>query len=295
MCPHPDYGHNVSKVLCAAVNYSLTISLATSRLSRIKSFLGLLMLLEIGCGPTATDVSVEMAEPVGAALSSDDLVVRFEIGGGMLPVRATDLPRWSLYGDGLVVWTTEQGEATPGFTQRVWTGRLSPDQIRMLVDFISEAGFWELDANYRPVPEVAAPDATSVRLDPAGAPDQLWSRLSVYDGQRRSQVTVYPVDWAGTPVAYAACTQRLSEIRPQQVREFEPEAFRLEADQLTGVPAAASHWPFDEIDLSVASGGLPLTLEQGAAVSEFLTDHSPLAVHASAAFEVRLLGEPPRP
>ncbi len=233
------------------------------------------------------------AESVRDPSSSQQLLVRFDVGGGLLRSPATELPRWSLYDDGLLVWTDE-GDATPGFTRRVWTGYASNDEILELMDFIEAVGFWDLDEHYRPAHVVDA-GGKRIRLDPAAGLDQTWSTLTVHAGQREKQVTVYPADWEGAPVAFISCRERLLEVQPEGPREFEPEAFRLEVSSPSGrIQTRPREWPFQDIHLPVPSGTLSLTRDQGLAVAEFLRGHPPVVAQNDKPVELRLVAEPPR-
>lgn len=240
--------------------------------------------------PRATPQSMEYS------LRSQDVLIRFEIRGGILPPEATELPIWSLYGDGLVIWTQE-GKPTPGFTRQVWTGHLTPDEMLQLMSLVETIDFWKLDPYYQPAHQVR-PDGQIVHLDPAAAPDQPASILTVHATAGRKQVTIYPAHWQGAPDAFRALRDRLLEIRPKGAQEFQPQTFRLEGRSLPSAPPPREQgipWPFQALDLTRAqSGVLPLTREEGLAVAAFLTDHPPIVRQANQAFSLRLFAAPPR-
>jgi hypothetical protein len=161
--------------------------------------------------------------------------------------------------------------------------------------FIDDAGFWELQDDYRPSHDVL-PGGKSISLNPAAALDQPWSTLTVHSGERKKQVSIYPADWDEAPAAYISCRDRLLEIRPQRAREFEPKAFRLEVRRLPSAESIPTRtiWPFPDLVLPAPSGELILTSAQGVAVSEFLREHPPVAFQEGQPFSLRLFGEPPR-
>jgi hypothetical protein len=142
------------------------------------------------------------------------------------------------------------------------------------------------------------PDAQIVHLDPAAAPDQPASTLTIHTTAGRKQVTVYPAHWQGAPDSFRALRNRLLEIRPVGAQEFQPQMFRLEVRSLS---SASPHreqgtpWPFQDLDLTRAqSGVLPLRREEGLAVAAFLTEHPPIVLQAKQAFSLRLFAAPPR-
>lgn len=228
------------------------------------------------------------------SLPSHDLLIRFEIRGGLLLPEATSVPMWSLYGDGLVIWTKD-GKPTPGFTNQVWTGHLAKNEILQLMSFVEKVGFWKLDANYQPSHQIS-PDGKTVLLHPDAALDQPSSILTVHSSAGRKQVTIYPANWPGAPKAYSILRDRLLETRPEGVQEFQPQSFRLEIRTLFSRRRRAQEtaWPFQDLDLTRAqSGVLILSREEGLAVAEFLTDHSPIVLQDSQAFSLRLFADPP--
>ena len=245
------------------------------------------------CRPTTAEVSGDGAEQSMEVAASNQLLTRFDVRGGLLAPTATNAPRWSLYEDGLVIWTGE-GDPTPGFTSKVWTGHMSDNEIRELSDFIEGAGFWDLESVYRPAHEVGPAEKT-VRLNPAAALDQPSSTLTVRSGEKVKQVTVYPTQWEGAPSAYLACRERILQTRPQQPREFEPQAFRLEVGTPTPgqLGSGGSAWPFQDIELSEVRE-LELTRDQGLELSKFLGVHAQVVVYDGEAFSLRLFAEAPR-
>ena len=266
------------------------------RHGRIARAISLLFVL-VGSGPSALGVSQDgAATATNAPSGALDLVIRFEVRGGMLAEgdEAADLARWSLYADGLVVWT-EEGEPTPGFTQKVWTGWLSKEEVHALRRFLQEVGFWGLADEYQPSSRQSS-EGKIVELDPAAALDQAWSSLIVREGSRKKRIVVYPADWEGTPAAYVAARDHVLQIRAQRAREYEPDAFRLQVERLPSERPQTKEaiWPFPDLKLPGQSGELTLTAVQGRRVDGFLRHHGPVVIQQGEAFTLRLLGAPPR-
>jgi hypothetical protein len=237
---------------------------------------------------------INLGEPARQPSQSQDLLIRLELKGGLLLPESTNLPEWSLYTDGEIIWTDE-GRPTAGFTRQVRIARVTGDEILQLMTFVERVGFWNLENNYQP-PHQTSADGKTVTLDSGAVPDQLSSTLKVQWKGRQKQVTIYPADWQGAPKAYSDLKDRLLQLRSRGGSEFQPQNFQL---IVARVPSDYRNverlWPFPKIDLSRAqSGVLRLTRDEGLAVAEFLRKGSPIVVHSSQSFAIQLHADPPR-
>jgi hypothetical protein len=231
---------------------------------------------------------------------SETVVLRLEETGGMLqPAWGTEIPLWTLYGDGLVVWT-QDGPPTPGFTQQVWTGHLDEAGIKELLSFAREIGFFDLDAEYKAPRFVPAETDESAGAAMApnleGAPDQETGLITIdlLAGQHRVQV--YPAAWAEAPEAYRALREQIMSTRPGDAAPFVPTTLLLSATPVSPEAAPASpEWPLANIVLADATA-TPLQLDaaQGTAVAEFLTTQGVFATELGLPYRLNLWGVPPQ-
>jgi len=237
----------------------------------------------------ATSAATHSRQPSRTA----ELLIRYERKGGLLQPAGTQLPEYSLYGDGEIIWT-EDGPPTPGFTRQVWSGRLTNDQILQLMNFAETIGFWRLANSYQPSPRVSA-DSKVITLDPEAMPDQLSATLTVRWKEREKRVVVYPAGWNGAPDAFRVLTDRVLQTRPAGRHEFQPQSFFVTVRKVAANNQHSAAWPFANIDLArTQADRVKLTREQGLAVAGVLKSGPPIVVQSGQSFSVQLFADPPR-
>lgn len=227
-----------------------------------------------------------------------EILLQLREGGGLAAVGATELPRWTLYQDGLVVWT-ETGAPTVGFTQHVWIGRLDEQQVAALVALADEVGFWELDASYGVGATTPSSDTLVVQIAP---PDLPSSTLALRLAERQHEVLVYPADEAQMPEGYRALRAQMLATRPADATPFIPATFRLEARDLGAVStltegqrAPLVAWPFDELRLAHnTTAPLYLGGEMGGKVSAFIASEGANVIQEERAYTLGFYANPPR-
>src|SRR4029450_7730425 len=89
---------------------------------------------------------INLGEPARQPSQSQDLLIRLELKGGLLLLESTNLPEWSLYSDGEIIWTDE-GRPTAGFTRQVRIGRVTGDEILQMMTLVEAVALWERDTH----------------------------------------------------------------------------------------------------------------------------------------------------
>jgi len=168
--------------------------------------------------------------------AADQLVVEADTRGGFVPVEwaATHIPDFRLYGDGRAIWSEKPDDGTTV----VWEGRLSEQQVRELLDWMDEQGFFEMEEYYT--------------VD--NAPTDLPSSCIVVTLQDRTHSVCQYYD--GAPEAFDAIYQRLQAgADASDVETFEPEIGWVTSRLVEGAsPTDATPWP-DGLSPAVSTFG----------------------------------------
>lgn len=186
---------------------------------------------------------------------ASQVVLRIELGGGFVPIEwnLTNLPLFSLFGDGLLVTPGPQiqiypGPALPALTQR----RLTPDAIQRLLQAAIDAG---LDANrdYTDLGSVGIADAPTTTftltvdgqtyttrayaLSELGAkPDE----MSAEEYQAREDLLAFQAEATDLSWLPAGSVSDEGSYRPEALRVF---VASYRPDQTLTEPPMA--WPLD--------------------------------------------------
>lgn len=251
----------------------------------------------------------EPEEPEGSEGSSvpwrrdgSTIILQYrEAGGYRVTPQATELPQWTLYGDGVVIWTDSATEASPGFAQTVWMGTLPDAEINQLLAFADELGFFELDGNYgTEATTETSEDSVMVQAPVLDLPS---GTVSVNLIERHSSVEVYPSTLEGMPESYRSLRDRLLSTHPANATTYTANSFRLEARSLGGLAlmpednqAVFVEWPFADIALADVTQA-PLTLEgsKGLEVARFLIAQGFNVSLDGTGYILSLFAPPPRP
>lgn len=216
----------------------------------------------------------------------DEIIAQYSIFGGFrMRPSATELPQWTLYGDGTVVWTRE-GEPTTGFTNQVMIGKLSESEMRELLAAVNESGFWELNDRY----------------SEDGIADAANAVIIVNLTDQAKQVLVYPAGREDAPAVFNAVMERLLQTKPADSVEFEPTEFTFTAEslgRLDEMPADAQpsfkDWTVDGVVLADSVTGQTVTAEQAEAIQGFINANGTIVAQDGVAYNVRLEATSPRP
>ena len=218
--------------------------------------------------------------------AAEEVIAQYSIFGGFrMRPSATELPQWTLYGDGTVVWT-EEGAPTTGFTNKVWIGKLSESEMRELLSAINGSGFWELDDRYSDDMIADAPNAAII--------------VNLTD--QAKQVIVYPAGREDTPAAFNSVMELLLRTKPADSTEFEPTEFVLTADflgKMDEMPADAQpsykDWTVEGVVLADSVNGQSVTAEQAAAIQGFINANGTVVAEDGNGYTIRLEATSPRP
>lgn len=237
--------------------------------------------------------------------SPDGIVLQLREGGGFrMAPSATELPQWTLYGDGMVIWTDDSTDATPGFTKAVWMGQLSEAEMNELLSFANQIGFWALEPSYsiNDESQVVQTENGEVLVQPQ-IMDLPSGMLTLNLTGKQHSVEMYPPNYEKMPNAYRMLRQRLLQTRPAEPFTYTPSSYRLEAfrlgalDELAqGTRAQLVEWRFNEISLDlVSSTSQTIDSRKGLELGKLLINNGYLVVQDGVGYEVKLFGNPPRP
>jgi hypothetical protein len=200
--------------------------------------------------------------PIGHPAGADELVLRVETGGGLVPpeYRLRELPGFSLYGDGHLIVTGPQIEIYP-----------PPALPSLLVRHVTEEGVQAVLAAARDA-GLLGPDR---RLEAPGVMDAPTTVFTaVEDGRRHvTSADALGIDVAGIPEPEARAREALAgfatrlagpggwlppgslgEERPYGFRELRVHVFPYEASPEPELTQAETPWPLAE---PLASFGEP--------------------------------------
>jgi len=260
-----------------------------SNLTRV-ALLAVLLLTACGGGspqPTPQPVSLEYVH------QAETLVIQADTYGGLsAPVSGTHVPEISIYGDGLAILGQEVGARSVGTDRAVSTGQIGDEELQHVLEFVVDAGFFELDDDYRP------------SGGPADAPCR---EVSVHLLARSKTVSVCPFDEAQAPTAFNAAYTKLTELSLSGATVFTPDSGLLAVTDLgpieelgggRGSQVAPWDTPLVGFSLEEASDdGVYLEGEEYHRVEEFLLRYPPSQVFGSQdgrAYEVLLEADLPR-
>ena len=221
-------------------------------------------------GPTGTPDTGAIAHPDGATT----VVLRYESGGGFVPpdFLATQVPAFTLYGDGTVLYrpaTAEMPARAPGDPVRyapLRVASLTEDQVQALLVDALTSGLAVARDRYENQ-QIADAPTTFFTLDANGI-------------QKRVEVYALGIDTGGGPdsailARLAGLADRLANFDPQvaagkatDVGAFRPDRFRATLIEGAAGDAAPITWPWTGFGPSSFSrppdGSLPSRAISGA-------------------------------
>jgi hypothetical protein len=227
--------------------------------------------------------------------SANAIIIQYdEFGGNMATEEGTHLPLWTLYGDGLVVWS-EDGPPTIGFDREVWIGHLKEEDIQKLISRIEKSGFFSLEPEYKaPAFLIQQGDDASPVLapNPQGGLDQPTGFIAINLLGREHRVMVYPANWAEAPKAYKIVRTAIQSLRPPDATPFTPCEFTLGATPVSvNVASAPPAWPFGDIELKQH---VVITPSQAQSIHTFIKEHGNLIEFQGSIYRIRMMATPPR-
>lgn len=236
---------------------------------------------------TTTESEPTTSEEITWDTSPNEVIAQYGIVGGFrVRPSATELPQWTLYGDGTVVFTGE-GMPSTGFTTPVLVGKLTDEEIRTLLSGVAEDGFWELEERYNLL------DITDVTT----------ALLYISQSDKAQQVTVYPAGNENTPEAFVAVMNRLLATRSMAATEYVATDFTLIAEAMGDLgempaenQAMFTEWNVEGVTLADSLGdGQKVDAAQAEAIQAFIATNSNRADEDGAGYLIRLEGVSPRP
>jgi len=224
-----------------------------------------LVLVLTACGggqeSTPEPVSLEYDDRAGV------LIVQADTYGGLMPPpssSSTHVPEVSIYGDGLVVLAEDEEGPVAGTDRWVTTGHIDHEELRELLAFIAESGFFGLDDLYAPRPAPPDSPARHVTINLLAA---------------TKTVSVFPHYYDEAPASFRETYEKLLEISPPDLTPFIPSAGTVTATDLgpiedlpAGQGSQVAPWdtPLVGIVLAEVTEGTHLEGEQYQVVEEFL-------------------------
>jgi hypothetical protein len=172
-----------------------------------------------GCGPANS------AREWSYSTDARHVLIEADTRGGFVPVEVavSHIPDLRLYGDGRVIWSEKSDDGAT----TVWEGRLSDQEIRALLDWMDEQGYFEMEEFY------------TVDNAPTDLPS---SCIAVALQDQSHRVCEY---FDGAPAAFDEIYQRLHEgAGATGAQNFEPEIAWVSAHGVPGIaPEEAIAWP----------------------------------------------------
>ena len=240
-------------------------------------------------------------DPVIWKRCASEIIVRYEISGGRAARAGTQVPAWTVYGDGFVVWTEDTEESLPGFAGSVWTGWMEPAAIQGLLTMALECGFFELEDSYRPNGATHNPAGLfeGEPVDPIPMSlDVEAETLSISLVNNSHRVRVSPSGWLGAPAAFRKIRETIHSLEPTESRRYVPQAYRLIVARMEG--ETAGDFPSLARSLSgidLAAGLVaPLNLgrAEGEAMAVILEEHGAIVAQDGKEYRLHLLAVRPR-
>lgn len=229
-------------------------------------------LILAACGGGLVEPTPLPATPISLEYdhSGGTLVIEADTYGGLMPPpTGRHVAEVSIYGDGLVV-LAEEGELPAVGTDRVVTiGYTTEEELRRLLRFIADSGFFQLEDRYESSPP----------------PTDLPSRhVKVNLRDTSKSVSIYPSDFAEAPTAFWDVYDAVVAVHPPDAAVFTPESGSMTASDLGpiddlpfGQRDHVAPWdtPLVGIALEEATEGAFLEGEQYLVVEEFLLRYPP--------------------
>ncbi len=243
-------------------------------------------------GPTTgtaepTTSTTPMGDEIVWNPSAEQVVIQYNVGGGfrMAPT-TTEIADFTLYGDGFVVWAQPSDTPTPGFSDQVMTGQLTPEEMKAVFAMLSEQGVFGLKDEY-------------VDMQVADAPSAV---LTVNAVDESKIITVYPALSDMMPSEIEAIVQGLQDALPDNGVAFEPTEFTAAADPIGNIAEMPQEsqdfykeWTVEGITLAeLGTQGQSVTAEQAQAIAEFNRLNSSSAAENGVGYIIRLMAQPPR-
>lgn len=239
-------------------------------------------------GSTPDDASDDVASggtswnPVAEAV-----ILQYDEGGGFrMAPSGTQLPLFTLYGDGTVVWSQESEKPSAGFEREVFVGKLTPEEMSALLDFVEASGIWEIE---------------SVRDEMIADAPTSYLIASFNDKQR--EISVYPAGSPEAPAPFATVRDRLLSERPTNSARYDADSFLFQAQQINNLGELTEDqavlyewWPFESLPLEqYTSTQVEFTGEQATAIADFVRDNGKIVKYQTQLYQISLFGEAPRP
>jgi hypothetical protein len=263
------------------------------RVPRVGTLIVVLILLTVGC--SSIEVPTPSTLPTGSNLATaplltpaatrsqliahpsgpTDVVLRMSITGGLRYPGATvePPPKFTLYGDGRVIYALEHAAPDGSTAIELRRARLTEEQIAAIVEYaLGPGGLASARERYEDVPIA----------------DDVTTNFEVHALGGNKTVAVYALGYSDPDVPDAAARatfQALAEAlrdfgqevvagNAEDLGAFEPEAYLVTLDQPFGPLEANREWPWNDLqpaDFELNNSGYRLrivTAEQAAAIAD---------------------------
>jgi hypothetical protein len=199
--------------------------------------------------PSPTFDGDAISHPTGA----DELVLQYETGGGLIPpdFLVTQMPSFSLYGDGtvIIVPTEERGRVMePGTLPRLIKATMTEEQVQALLRFALGQGRLLEAREHYPQDTCADCGAATFRIHAAGVEKVVTvDALGMADGMRGDAT-----DRRGFMALVETLTtfeQRMLAGELGEVSLYDPEAYLVALFEAQGAQGELLEWPWDDVTL----------------------------------------------
>ncbi|HET7691852.1 MAG TPA: hypothetical protein VFM44_02055 [Gemmatimonadota bacterium] len=201
--------------------------------------------------PDSSPAASPEAEGLTHPMGSDEIVLRMDEGGGFVPIEfnATNVPVFTLYGDGTVIFRDPDvipqmpGNGQPVLFPALRTATLSEEQIQALLEFaITEGGL----------------AVARERFDNMMISDAPTTTFTINAGGVEKEVSVYALGFEGDPGPDTNVLKSLAKLG-ERLRnfdqggtlpsdEYQPSAFRGVLWE-TGPGMATTDWPWPDLTI----------------------------------------------
>lgn len=205
-------------------------------------------------GPGTTTTAPAMAHPTGA----DEVVLKLEVGGGLVPVEVAfgNVPALTIYGDGTVLEPGAVREIYPGpMVTPMFQRTISEEGLQAVLRAARDAGLLATPPSYEsPASQQIADAATTSLLLQAGG--GRWEH-SAYALSEATPTTPAREALAGFVTKLGNLDQLAGAGTLSAPQPFEPKAYRIHATPNPTPPQdlkpTVLAWPEPSVDLSTAS------------------------------------------
>lgn len=208
-----------------------------------------MVLVVSACAAQAT-ATPQGSGPVEHPTAANVVVLRLEEGGGLVPMDffATQLPTFSLYGDGTVLYAQEVRHELEGATGPLPLRKATMDDAQMsalLAFALGQGGLADARADY-PNPQVAD-GPSSIFAIRADAVDKTVGVYALGIESPDTPDLAIRARFQQLAIILRAFAGQVAAGRATDAGIYQPPAYRAVLAEEQGVPAEVRDWPWDDL------------------------------------------------